>query len=637
MRILQLHSNFITYKPIEKELPQAEEVEKIEICIEEVVVLFTSVEEGDNKQVLQKAINDVRAFLGKLKINKILIYPFAHLSSSLSKPQEAFNVIKEMEDYAKQKGIETYRAPFGWNKQFTVSIKGHPLAEQARTYAPEMLKSETKTEETDVRELKTEGEGPVSEALKAENTLKSYWHILQTDGSLIPIEEFKFKGHTNLQKFSNYEIKKTRAVTTMPPHVPLMKRLEIADYEPGSDPGNMRWYPKGRMIKALLEQYVTERIQAYGGMEVETPLMYDFHHPSLASYLNRFPARQYVLKSEDKELFLRFAACFGQFLMAHDTQISYKQLPLKLFELTRYSFRREKSGEVVGLKRLRAFTMPDCHAFCTDFEQVKKEFMTRFELCIDVLDNIGLVKDDYEIAMRFTKDFYTEHKEFIATLAAKFGKPILAEVWNERFFYFVLKWDLNFIDNQDKAAALSTDQIDVENAKRYGITYVDEKGEKQQPLILHCSPSGAIERDIYALLEKAYREQMAGKAPMLPVWLSPTQVRLIPISDKFLDKVEQLAQQISIHCIRTDIDDSASTLQKKIREAEQEWIPYIIVIGEKEIETGTLTVRIRELKGKQENLTVEQLVTKVSEKIVNKPYKPLPLPVYLSKRPQFHG
>jgi threonyl-tRNA synthetase len=637
MRILQLHSNFITYKPIERELPQAEETNENEVRIEEVVVLFTAVEEGDNSQVSQKAINDVRAFLGRLKVNKVLIYPFAHLSSNLSKPQEAFNVIKEMEDYAKQKGIETYRAPFGWNKQFTVSIKGHPLAEQARSYAPEKFKAETSTEEAGTTKESKKAEEPVSAALKAEDTLKSFWHILQTDGSLIPVEEFKFKGHTNLQKFSNYEIKKTRAVTVMPPHVPLMKRLEIADYEPGSDPGNVRWYPKGRMIKSLLEQYVTERIQAYGGMEVETPLMYDFNHPSLASYLNRFPARQYILKSEDKELFLRFAACFGQFLMAHDAQISYKQLPLKLFELTRYSFRREKSGEVVGLKRLRAFTMPDCHAFCADFEQVKKEFTTRFDLCIDVLDNIGLVKDDYEIAMRFTKDFYAEHKEFIATIATKFGKPILAEVWNERFFYFALKWDLNFIDNQDKAAALSTDQIDVENAQRYEINYVDEKGEKQHPLILHCSPSGAIERDIYALLEKAYREQMAGKAPMLPVWLSPTQARLIPISDKFLDKVEQIAQQITSHCIRVDIDDSASTLQKKIREAEQEWIPYVIVVGEKEIETGTLSVRIRELKGKQETLTVEQIIEKVSEKVTGKPHKPLPLPVHLSKRPQFHG
>ena len=124
---------------------------------------------------------------------------------------------------------------------------------------------------------------------------------------------------------------------------------------------------------------------------------------------------------------------------------------------------------------------------------------------------------------------------------------------------------------------------------------------------------------------------------MLPLWLSPTQVRLIPISDKFLEKMDQLGAQISGHCIRVDIDDSASTLQKKIREAEQEWVPYIIVVGDKEIESGMLSVRERELKGQQQNMTTEQLIAKVSEKIAGKPYKPLPLPMYLSKRPQFHG
>ncbi len=632
MRILQLHSNFIVFKPVQKEIAIAEEAEPKENRIEEVVVLFTAIEEGDNTQIAQKAIDDIRAFLGKQKTNRILIYPFAHLSSNLSNPSEALKIIKAMEAYAKEKGIETYRAPFGWNKQFTISIKGHPLAEQARSYAPTPVAAEAKAEGVCKKE-----EEPVSAALKAEDKMQSFWHIILPDGSLVPVEEFKFKGHVNLQKFSQYEIKKARAVTQMPPHVTLMKRLEIADYESGSDPGNIRWYPKGRMIKSLLEQYVNLRMNQYGAMEVETPIMYDFNHPSLKSYLNRFPARQYVLKSEDKELFLRFAACFGQFLMAHDAQFSYKQMPIKLYELTRYSFRREKSGEVVGLKRLRAFTMPDCHAFCTDLEQAKKEFLTRFNMSMEVLSNIGLTKDDYEVAMRFTKGFYDEHKEFIAELAKKFDKPMLAEVWNERFFYFILKWDINFVDNQDKAAALSTDQIDVENAKRYEITYVDEKGEKQYPLILHCSPSGAIERDIYALLEKAYREQMAGKAPMLPLWLSPTQVRLIPISDRFLGQVEELAGQIASHCIRVDIDDSASTLQKKIREAEQEWVPYIIVVGEKEVESETLSVRDREFKGQQQKMTTEQLIAKVSEKIAGKPFKPLPLPLYLSKRPQFHG
>ena len=626
MRILQLHSDSVVYTPVAKEIKIAEETEKKENRVEDVVLLLTAVEEGDDTAVAEKAINDVRAFLGKLKVNRILIYPYAHLSSKLSQPAQAMKILKTMEKYAKEKGIETVRAPFGWNKQFSVSVKGHPLAEQSRSYAP--------VAEAEAEKKKGEKE---SKALKAEEKLKSNWYVLKPDGKLVQIQDFNFTGHKNLEKFSKYEITKVRAVTVMPPHVPLMQRLEIADYEAGSDPGNLRWYPKGRLIKSLLEQYVTSRMVAYGAMEVETPIMYDFDHPSLADYLNRFPARQYLLRTEDKELFLRFAACFGQFLMMHDAQFSYKQMPLKLYELTRYSFRREKSGEVCGLRRLRAFTMPDCHAFCVDLEQAKKEFKTRFKLSFSVLDDIGLGTDDYEVAIRFTQEFYDENKAFIEELAKMYGKPLLAEVWAERFFYFRLKWDANFVDNQDKAAALSTDQIDVENAKRYEITYVDEKGEKQYPLILHNSSSGAIERCVYALLEKAYREQQKGKSPMLPLWLSPTQVRLIPISDQFLAKVEEIAAELETNRIRVDIDDRALTLQKRIREAETEWVPYVIVLGQKEIDSGELAIRLREENGKVQTLKLNDLTTMVKSKQSGMPFKPLPLPRSLSKRPQFHG
>ncbi len=622
MRILQLHANFIEYKPIQKEIAMAEEAEKEAARLEEIVVLFTAVEEGDNTIVAKKAIDETQASLEKLKVNRILIYPYAHLSSNLADPAEALKVVKTMESYAKEKNIETYRAPFGWNKQFTISIKGHPLAEQSRAIFPV--------------EEKIEKEEKVSEAVKAEEKLESFWYILQPDGKIVSTEEFNFKKNENLEKFAKYEITKVRASQQMPPHVPLMKRLEIADYELGSDPGNIRWYPKGRLIKSLLEQFVTAKMIEYGAMEVETPVMYDFQHPSLADYINRFPARQYLLKSEDKELFLRFAACFGQFLMVHDTQFSYKHMPLKVYELTRYSFRREKSGEVVGLRRLRAFTMPDCHAFCTDFEQAKKEFMTRFKLCINICEEIGLSKDDFEVAIRFTKDFYNKNKRFINSLVRVLGKSVLVEMWEKPFFYFRLKWDFNFVDNQNKAAALSTDQIDVENAKRYDITYVDEKGERKHPLILHCSPSGAIERCVYALLEKAYKEQQNGKPPMLPLWLSPTQIRIIPMSDKYLKKVEKLVEEIEPHCIRVDIDDRALTLQKRIREAEMEWVPYIIVVGQKEIESNMLPVRDRRT-GEIRKIKLKQLISEIKEIMKTKPFKPLPLPRHLSKRPQFYG
>ena len=621
MRILQLHSDFIEYKPIKREVENAEECEKKRQRYEDIVVLFTSVEEEDNEKIAEKAIKEVNETLKVIGANRILIYPYAHLSSQLAAPQKALRILKAMEKFAKEAGIEVYRSPFGWCKQFSLKIKGHPLAEQLKVITAEEKKEEEK----------------VSEALKAEEKLKSYWYILQPDGKMLPVEEFDFSKHPNLEKFAKYEISKVRAVQQIPPHVRLMKKLEIADYEPGSDPGNMRWYPKGRLIKSLLEQYVTQKTIAYGAMEVETPVMYDFNHPSLARYLNRFPARQYLLKSEDKELFLRFSACFGQFLMAHDAQISYRHLPLRLYELTRYSFRREKSGELVGLRRLRAFTMPDCHAFCSDLEQAKEEMKRRFKLCMEILeDGLGLTKEDYELAIRFTRDFYEENKDFIVLLVKMFGKPALIEMWDERFFYFILKWEFNFVDNMNKASALSTDQIDVENAERYGITYVDENGEKRYPLILHCSPSGAIERCVYAMLEKAYKEQKEGKPPVLPLWLMPTQVRIIPMNEKFLPEAEKIAKRLERNNIRVDIDDRQLTLQKRVREAETEWIHYIVVIGQKEIESGVLAVRDR-LARKIRKMKIEELIKEIKGKIKDKPFMKLSLPKHLSQRAQFYG
>ena len=124
---------------------------------------------------------------------------------------------------------------------------------------------------------------------------------------------------------------------------------------------------------------------------------------------------------------------------------------------------------------------------------------------------------------------------------------------------------------------------------------------------------------------------------MLPLWLSPTQVRLIPLSDKFIEKVEEIADKMEAQNIRVDIDDRAMTLQKRVREAETEWIPYIIVVGEREIESGNLAVRDREARGQPGNMTLEELLSVIHTKTENKPFKPLALPRNLSKRPQFHG
>src|SRR5215203_6779882 len=531
MRLLQLHAEFMEYEPIEEELNDAEKnILKSKIRLESLIVVFISVEKGDNKTTIEKAIEEIKSYSENLKVNRLLIYPYSHLSSHLASPKYAFDIIRELETKSRKIINEVNRAPFGWTKSFNIKVKGHPLAENFKIISNKQLSLEKNKEEDDLNQNQYNVE-PISSALKSEEKQQSSWLILDTNGELIPIESFKIERNSTLKKFLEYETSKRRAVDEQPPHVKLMKKMAIADYEPASDAGNMRYYPKGRLMKSLIEQFVTLKVLEYGGIEVETPIMYDTKHPSMESYFNRFPARQYNISSDNKQLFLRFAACFGQFLMAKDFHITYKNLPLKLYELTRYSFRREKSGELVGLRRLRAFTMPDCHAFCKDMKQAKDEFMKRFKLSLEVINGIGISPQyDIEMAIRFTEDFYKENKDLIEELVSKFNRPVLVEIWKEKFFYFVLKWEFNYIDNLGKASALSTDQIDIENAARYNIEFVDEDGSKKNPIILHNSPSGAVERVIYALLEKAAKVSKSGGVPSIPLWLAPTQVRLIPVN-----------------------------------------------------------------------------------------------------------
>ncbi len=623
MKLLLIHSDYIEYEVKKKAIKTPEDIEKKQDRFDEALTVFTAIETIDAKntqQAVKNAITEIKNTAEQLNVRNIMLYPYAHLSSDLASPKEAQQLLSELEYELRQLEFEVKRSPFGWYKAFKISCKGHPLSELSKTIVP--------TDKDDE-----------SESLKKERKLSSYWHILTEDGTLHTIDEFDFTHHQNLKTFSVYEKEKSRAVKQEPAHVNLMKKLQIADYEPASDAGNMRYYPKGRFIKKQLEQYVTRRVVDYGGLEVETPIMYDMNHPTLSKYLQRFPARQYQIESDKRSFFLRFAACFGQFLMAHDATISYKDLPLKLYEMTRYSFRREQSGELTGLRRLRAFTMPDVHSMVSDMKMAMDEFKVRFDLSLSVLDRIGLRTDDIEMALRTTKDFYEENQEFIVNLVKKLEKPILVELWDERIFYFVLKFEFNFVDKSDKASALSTDQIDIENGKRYDIQFTDANGEQHHPLILHCSPSGAIERVMYALLEKQALKMSKGEKAMLPLWLSPTQIRFIPLGDEFVQDCRTYIDALHHHAhslVRADIDDRDESVSRRIRDAEKEWVPITIVVGEKEKTAGRFKPRFRtEDLGDDKVYSIEELANVIDEICKDYPCEPLPLPLLLSKRPRF--
>ena len=238
----------------------------------------------------------------------------------------------------------------------------------------------------------------------------------------------------------------------------------------------------------------------------------------------------------------------------------------------------------------------------------------RFKLARKVVKDYGFdEKKDLEFAMRWVKEFQDEHPEVIKDIAKQWGRPMLVEIWDKRFFYFVFKYEINFVDALDKAATLTTDQIDVENGETYDLSYIGEDGKGHRPIILHMSPGGAIERAIYALLEKAYMEQQHGKKALLPLWLTPTQVRFVSVADRHIEHCQQLADQLDAEHIRVDIDDRPETIGKKISEAEKNWVPYIIVVGDKETKGKKLPVRVRE-SGNVVGMTLEEISKEIRKK-----------------------
>jgi len=300
--------------------------------------------------------------------------------------------------------------------------------------------------------------------------------------------------------------------------------------------------------------------------------------------------------------------------------------------------------------------MPDMHSLCSDMDMAQSCFKEQYELSLKMMQHFGL---EFEVAFRVQEDFYLANKEWIVQMVKMSGrKKALIELFKEHYAYFVLKFEFNFVDSQGKAAALATVQIDVENAERFNIKYFSPEGEKKSPLILHCSISGSVERCIYALLEKEsmkMQQQAASKKlkPQLPFFLSPSHCRLVPVSmspnaGHQMEYCMELHRRMQSRGIRAEIDDRDISLKKKIVSADQMWVPYVLVIGDKEVKDKKLAVRARnndeqeekgiaEISKEKQNSVVEiyeeeEFIDLLSDKLKGYPQPRLPLPALISQQ-----
>ncbi|MCD1294578.1 hypothetical protein CUJ83_06125 [Methanocella sp. CWC-04] len=476
----------------------------------------------------------------------------------------------------------------------------------------------------------------ISEQKSREDVLKdihSRYLIIRPDGTELPVDVSKPEevikvleevGCKALESYVKSE-ELNMPPNKEPPSIKIMQSHELVGHEPASDSGNLRFYPKGFLIFQLLRDWSYDiAVNRFKALQIDTPLIYSWDDTAIHEQADTFHQRHYTVKVPDdpeKDFILRFAGDFGLFKIMKDAIISYRNLPLRIYEFTK-SFRYERNGELSGLKRLRAFHMPDIHCFCRDIDEGWLEYQELYRNYSDLADASGV---EYAVVFRIYEPFFAEHKSKILDLVKYSNKPAFIEVLSDMKHYWAVKNEFQGVDSTGSCVQLSTVQLDVKDAQVYGITYTDRDGKKKGCIICHSS-IGSIERWYYMLLEEALKRE----TPTLPVWLSPIQVRVIPVSEKYLD----YCRYIDIDGVRCDVDDSDETLSKKIARANMEWIPYVAVVGDREVESGLFSVSIRET-GKIVTMTREELSKEIRLKCAGKPYRPLPFPKLLSQRPIF--
>jgi len=608
MRLLLIHSDFIEFEA-KKKTGMAEEGQPLKGFKEEALTVFCAVEavdEDDIPGVVELAGEEISKTADQLAVENIVLYPYAHLSSDLARPDTAVQALKMLEHLLVEIGFEVTRAPFGWYKSFRISCKGHPLSELSKTILPP------------------------EEGKKVEKKEVSHeFFVITPDGKRHDPKQFM--DDTPFGCLLKKELGEPAEGGGEPIHVELMRSKELVDYEPVSDVGHLRWMPKGKLLRDLLADYVLQKVLPYGATPVETPVMYDLGDRAIYEHADKFGERQYRFKSGTRNMMLRFAACFGMFSIMRDMHISPNTLPMKMYELSTYSFRHEQKGEVIGLKRLRAFTMPDMHSLCTDMPEALQCFEEQLQMGWETGKDFGT---ELVGVIRCTRDFYDQYKDWVAKMVKVSGSPMLIEVLSDRVHYWVAKVDLAAIDGQGRPIENPTVQIDVESSLRFDIKYHLD-GKEVHPPILHCSPTGSVERVICAILESTARQDV----PRLPTWLSPTQVRVIPVAERHLTFAEKIASDLNTEKIRADLDDRGESVGKKVREAAIDWVPFVVVVGDTEVESGRLTVTIRSKsepkKPFKESFSFPDLVALVQADCGVRPYRPLYTPMKLSKKARY--
>ncbi|MFH1354914.1 MAG: threonine--tRNA ligase [Candidatus Omnitrophota bacterium] len=443
-------------------------------------------------------------------------------------------------------------------------------------------------------------------AFKLLSVAGAYWHGIETNPMLQRIYGTCFETEKEVKEYlDNLQEQKKRD------HRKLGPALEFFDiYHEEAGPGLVFYHPKGALVRTLIENYEKEEHLKRGYQIVITPHIMQSALWKTSGHYDYYRENMYTFKIEDKEFVLKPMNCPGHMLIYKSKIRSYRDLPLRLFELGTV-YRHEKAGVLHGLLRVRGFTQDDAHIFCMP-EQLRSEIKSVIDFVFDTMKVFGFTDVGIELSTRPEKYIGSDDDWKSATDALEGAlkeKGLRYDVNQGEGAFYGPKIDIKLKDALKRSWQCATIQCDFAIPKRFALTYVDSGGQEQQPIMIHRVLLGSLERFIGALIEHYNGE--------LPLWLAPTQVLVIPIKEALQAYGLKVKEALLDNAVRVEVDNRNETLDKRIRNAEVNKIPYCLIVGEREAQTGKVSVR-KKGKGDTGVVALEEFINKIKKEIEGK-------------------
>ncbi len=446
-------------------------------------------------------------------------------------------------------------------------------------------------------------------AVKLLNTAGAYWRGNEKNKQLTRIYGITFPQAKELEQHLHL-LEEARKRD----HRKLGKELELFAFSEKVGMGLPLWLPKGAMVREILEQFLRRQQTKAGYVQVVTPHIGHKELYQTSGHWDKYGQdsfRPILTPHEGEEYLLKPMNCPHHCEIYRTKPRSYRDLPLRLAEFGTV-YRYEQHGELHGLTRVRGFTQDDAHLFCRD-DQVKDEFKKVISLVLKVFDVLGFEKYTAQISLRDpenrtkyigTDEAWNKAEQAIIEATAEMGMKTVT-VPGEAAFYGP-KLDFMVHDALGRSWQLGTIQVDYNLPERFDLTYVGADNGRYRPVMIHRAPFGSMERFVALLIEHC--------AGNFPLWLAPEQVAILPISEKFQDFAEHLQSELLAADIRSTVDHRDEKIGRKIRDAEVQKIPYMLIIGEKEAQTGTVAVR-RHGQGQGESLEIPAFVALLQKEL----------------------